>query len=282
MTDVSARAELLPDREGMRQYARIKLDWRAMNSTSQQYVFGISVLGRDNEVLGTMNVHPNRGNYPSTNWRAGDSFSDEYDILLEKPCALLPALGRLSVSVFQFEPISGTQQISVTSTGPGQAALPALDADGRAVAPLIGRFKVPEAPPLPVSWQPPLAAFDGIWLRDVKLPATAKAGETLTATLTYEMVQPNGAQGTAFVHVLDSNGKPIAQDDHVPQGGNYPTTLWDAGECVREPFRIQIPQDAIGPLRVVTGIYSTSGQQRFETGTPDNLVDIGTIAINEP
>jgi 4-amino-4-deoxy-L-arabinose transferase-like glycosyltransferase len=276
VTRVDARAELLPDREGMRPYARVTLDWRALNVTNQHYVFGISVLGRDNEVLGTMNVYPNRGNFPSTNWRAGDAFRDKYDILLEKPCAALPALGKLSVSVFQLDAINNAGQFSVTNV------LPALDAEGRAISPLVGRFKIPEAPPMPVFWQPPLASFDGIWLRDVQLPSQASAGETLTATLLYEMVQPNGIAGTAFVHVLDASGKPIAQDDHAPQGGDYPTHLWDAGECVRESFRMTLPQDAAGPLRVVTGFYSTAEQQRFNTNTPDNLVEIGKITLNQP
>jgi 4-amino-4-deoxy-L-arabinose transferase-like glycosyltransferase len=272
VTEVTARTELLPDREGMRPYARVKLGWRAINSTDEHYVFGISVLGRDNEVLGTTNVYPNRGNYPSTNWHAGDAFSDEYDILIEKPCATLPALGRLSVSVFQFDAISNTAQISVADV------LPALDAEGREISPIIGRFKIPEAPLMPVFWQPPLTSFDGIWLRDVKLPAQVKAGDAMSTTLTYEMVQPNGKAGTAFVHVRDASGKPIAQDDHVPQRGNYPTDLWDAGECVRESFTMDIPQDVTGPLRVVTGFYDAGGQ-RFNTGTPDNLIELGEVQI---
>jgi 4-amino-4-deoxy-L-arabinose transferase-like glycosyltransferase len=283
VTRATARAELLPDREGMRPYARVSLDWRALNATDQQYVFGISVLGRDNEVLGTMNVYPNRGNFPSTHWRAGDAFRDEYDILLEKPCATLPALGRLSVSVFQLDAINNMGPFSVTpSTSSGQAALPALDGEGREIAPIVGRFKIPEAPPMPVFWQPPLASFDGIWLREAKLPAAVRAGETLTATLLYEMVQPNGKAGTAFVHVLDASGTPIAQDDHVPQGGNYPTDLWDAGECVRESFKMTLPPNAAGPFRVVTGFYATADQQRFHTQTPDNLVEIGAITLDQP
>jgi hypothetical protein len=80
------------------------------------------------------------------------------------------------------------------------------------------------------------------------------------------------------VHVLDASGKPIAQDDHVPQRGNYPTDLWDAGECVRESFTMDIPQDVTGPLRVVTGFYDAGGQ-RFNTGTPDNLIELGEVQI---
>ena len=271
--DVQARTVNLPDREGMRHYARVRLTWRALTATLEHWVFGIDVLGRDNEALGSINVYPNKGNYPSTNWRAGDTFVDEYDILLEKPCARLPSLGRVNVKVFQFAAASDTGTITLTKQ------LPALDGTGRVISPIIGRFKIDDGPQLPVWWQEPIAKFGGIWLRDVQQPATAKPGDTITLTLTYEMVRQDDKAGTAFVHLLDANGQPLAaQDDHVPQFGTYPTDLWDAGECVREPFVLTIPQNAVGPVRVVTGFYDLN-QTRFKTGTRDDLVTLGEIKL---
>ncbi|MCS6849272.1 MAG: hypothetical protein RMN52_16335 [Anaerolineae bacterium] len=274
LVDATAQTALLPDREGMRHYARVKLTWRALRATDRHHAFGVSVLGRDNEVLGSIVVFPNLGNYPVTNWQAGDTFVDAYDILLEKPCARLPALGKLNVTVFPFEPLTESRPVSVTN------ALPAMDGEGRIVAPIVGRFKIGEALPFPVFWQPPLAQFDGIWLRDVQLPAQARPGETVTATLTYEMIQPTDRRGTAFVHLLDADGRLVAQDDHAPLNGEYPTDLWDAGECVRESFRLTIPPDARGTLRAATGFYTADGI-RFETGTPDDVAFIGEIRVEE-
>lgn len=274
LVDATAQTAFLPDREGMRHYARVKLTWRALRATDRHHAFNVSVLGRDNEVLGSIAVFPNLGNYPSTNWHAGDTFVDTYDILLEKPCARLPALGKLNVTVFPFEPLTRTQPISVTHV------LPATDGEGRIVAPIVGRFKIGEAPPFAVFWQPPLAHFDGIWLRDAQLPAQARPGETITATLTYEAIRPTDRRGTAFLHLLDADGRLVAQDDHAPLNGEYPTDLWDAGECVRESFRLTIPPDTHGTLRATTGFYTADGS-RFETGTPDNVAFIGEIRVME-
>jgi 4-amino-4-deoxy-L-arabinose transferase-like glycosyltransferase len=273
VTNVSAHTAYLPDREGDRHYARVRLTWRALRDGPLNTAFGVSVLGRYGEQLGSLNLYPNRGNYPATNWRAGDTFVDEYDILLEKPCARLPALGRVSVNVFQFDTITGTSTISMTTR------LPALDGEGREVAPIIGRFKVDQAPPFAVFWQPPRANFDGIWLRDVQLPAQVAPGSALTATLTYEMLHPNGIAGTSFVHVFDAQGNPVVQDDHEPQGGNFPTDLWDPGECTQETFSMNIPANVQGPLRIVTGFYGPDGV-RFATGTKDDLVELGMIAVH--
>jgi 4-amino-4-deoxy-L-arabinose transferase-like glycosyltransferase len=272
VTGVSAHTAFLPDREGMRHYARVRLTWRALREGALNTAFGISVLGRNNEVLGSMNVYPDGGNFPATNWKPGDTFVDEYDILLEKPCARLPALGKVNVTAFEFQPIAETADISITRS------LPALDGAGREIAPIIGRFKVDEAPPFGVFWQPPLANFDGIWLREVDLPDQVQPGSTITATLTYEMLAPNGRAGTAFVHLLGSDGQPVAQDDHPPQNGDYPTDLWDRGECVQERFTLNIPPNAQGPLRAVTGFYASDGA-RFPTGTQDDLVSLGEIRV---
>ncbi|PJF48178.1 MAG: hypothetical protein D6709_13260 [Chloroflexi bacterium] len=274
LVDATAQTALLPDREGMRHYARVKLTWRALRSTERHHAFGVSVLGRDNEVLGSIAAFPNLGNYPSTNWRAGDTFVDAYDILLEKPCPRLPALGKLHVTVFPFEPLTASRPISIAEV------LPATDGEGRPVAPIVGRFKVGAAPPMPVFWQPPLARFDGIWLREVKLPARARPGETVIVNLTYEVVQPTPKRGTAFVHALDANGRLVGQDDHAPMNGEYPTDLWDAGECVRETFRLTLPRDAQGALRIATGFYTADGA-RFKTGTPDDVAFIGEVRVEK-
>jgi len=272
LVDASAHAALLPDREGMRQYARVRLTWRALRADERHHAFGVSVLGRENEVLGTINVYPNLGNYPSTNWRPGDTFVDAYDILLEKPCARLPTLGRLHVSVFPLDPITtGRPPTSVV-------ALPATDSAGRLVTPIVGQFKIPVGPLLPVFWQPPIGQFDGIWLREVTMPNQVIAGQVMTVALTYELVYPTARRGTAFVHALDAAGRLVAQDDHEPLAGDYPTHLWEPGECFREVFTLRVPLDARGPLRITTGFYDPNGL-RFATGTPDDLVNLGEVSV---
>jgi len=272
LVDASAHVALLPDREGMRQYARVRLTWRALRAEPQHYAFGVSVLGRSNEVLGAINVYPGLGNYPSTNWRPGDAFADAYDILLEKPCARLPALGRLHVSVFPLEPITAGRP--PTDVVP----LPAMDSEGRPVAPIVGRFKIPEGPSAPVFWQPPIAQFDGIWLREVSMPEQVVAGRVITVGLTYELVHPTPRRGTAFVHALDAAGRLVSQDDHEPLAGDYPTHLWEPGECFREVFTLRAPLDMRGRLRLTAGFYDPSGR-RFATGKPDDLAPLGEVLV---
>ena len=274
VTAVSASTTYLADREGQRHYAHVRLRWHVLKATDTNYAFSVSVLGRNAEVLGNLNVEPARGNYPSSNWNPGDTFDDDYYVLLEKPCASLPALGQVSVSMYAYQPTGGgPATMSMTRQ------LQAFDSAGRPVSPIIGRFRI-DAPanPIPVFWQPPLAMFDQIALRNVSMPAQAHAGAIVTATLTYETWQSGNPSGSNFVHLLDAKGNSIAQDDHAPLSGSYPTDMWQAGECVSDSFTLQIPVTATGTLRAVTGFYTPDGR-RFSTGTVDNLAPIGQIDI---
>jgi len=277
VTAVTAETTYLPDREGQRHYAHVRITWRALRRTAENYAFAVSILGRDSEVLGNLNVEPARGAYPSTNWNPGDTFEDEYYVLLEKPCAHLPALGRVNVSVYEFKRAEGqpnTLAMSITHQ------LQARDSAGRPVAPIVGRFRI-DAPPQPMAvfWQPPIGAFDNIALRQVSIPSDAQAGTTMTIQLTYEAWQASNQGGNAFVHVYDERGIMIAQDDHAPQKGAYPTDMWQAGECVDETFGLAIPMTATGTLRAVTGFYVPATGVRFHTGTLDDLFPLGQFRV---
>ncbi|HEY3343195.1 MAG TPA: hypothetical protein VGK81_14305, partial [Anaerolineae bacterium] len=152
--------------------------------------------------------------------------------------------------------------------------------EGRSVSPIIGRFKI-EAPANPIAtfWEPPLGMLDNIALRYVNMPTTVTAGSTFTITLTYETWQGGNPQGVGFIHLFDAHGLSVAQDDHIPVHGTYPTDLWTAGECVTDQFTMQAPITATGTLSTVTGFYSPFDGQRFNTGTRDNLLPLGSLLI---
>lgn len=276
VTNVHAEEIRLADREGLRPYARVKVTWRVLRSVGTQLVFGLSVLGRDQEVLGNMTRFPARGNYPSTNWRPGDTWEETFDILLEKPCAALPALGRVSVSVFEAEWVS--QPDGGSSVKPGRA-LAAHDANGAPTTPILGRFRISEGPDMAVHWQPALAMFDGIGLRQVDAPTQVAPGRPFTVALTYEVWRPTSFDAKAFVHAVDDSGAVIAQDDHTPQHGSYPTDFWRVGECVTERFELTLPNGARGAVRLLTGFYDENTRRRLSTGTSNDVHVLGQPAI---
>lgn len=288
ITQVTAETLYLQDREGPRQYARVRLTWRALRATAEPFAAAITVVGFDAEPLGSVVVHPQRGNYPSTIWTPGATFTDEYDVLLQKPCARLPALGRIDVALIATTTDAITGEVRV------EERLRATDSAGTAVTPIIGRFKI-DAPklPYPIHWLEPRVRFDGaIGLRDTAVPSTTTPGSALIVTANYDLLTPLARDATVFVHALDAAGALVAQDDHAPFHGDYPSNLWDPGDCAHETFVLNIPQTAQGKLRLVTGWYDAAGRLRATTAferdpadtrkprpLADDLAEIGDVFV---
>ncbi len=274
---LEANNAYLQDSEGKRQYAHVTATWRALERSNAQLAFGISVLGSNERVLGMINVFPARGNFPSTNWRAGDTWEESYDILIDQPCAGLPALGRINVAVYEAEVQDAGSAFPTVKAGRG---LKALDAMGRPITPIVGRFRLGDPAAMAIFWQPALAMFDGIALREAHAPAEARAGETISIKLTYETWKSNGVEAKVFAHALDASGALLAQDDHTPVGGNYPTDFWRPGECVTESFALKLPRDAPSVVTLVSGFYDTRTFKRFPTGKPNDVVTLGQVRVS--
>ena len=81
-------------------------------------------------------------------------------------------------------------------------------------------------------------------------------------------------------------GQLIAQGDSPPQGNVYPTSIWTAGEQIRDPHQIWIPEGAVpGSYRLAIGFYDLASGQRLpaydEDGDrwPDDSVPLTDVLI---
>ena len=64
-----------------------------------------------------------------------------------------------------------------------------------------------------------------------------------------------------FMHAIDARGTIIAQIDQLPQAGNYPTSIWDKDEDVRDEYVLQLP-DA-NTYSIVIGLYRPADGARL-------------------
>ena len=78
---------------------------------------------------------------------------------------------------------------------------------------------------------------------------------------------------TAFVHLIDSDDRLVAQTDRPPAG--YPTSDWGAGEVIVDHFRIDLePDTGPGTYRLMTGFYDPATVERLGDAVP-----VGEITI---
>lgn len=80
-------------------------------------------------------------------------------------------------------------------------------------------------------------------------------------TLYWQALAPMNADYTTFIHVLDAQGNLVAQVDGQPQGGAYPTSVWQVGEFVADEKGVVIGEER--PWRLLVGVYLLETGERL-------------------
>jgi mannosyltransferase len=62
---------------------------------------------------------------------------------------------------------------------------------------------------------------------------------------------------TVFVHVADSNGQVVAQQDRTPAFGTYPTTAWQPGELIVDAYDLTVNEPP-GKYALTVGMYDAA------------------------
>ena len=79
-----------------------------------------------------------------------------------------------------------------------------------------------------------------------------------------------------FIHLLDEEGRLVAQRDSGPVGGMRPTTRWETGEEIEDKYGILLPDDVpSGGHQLVVGMYEPESGERLP------IVDEGGMVIGD-
>ncbi len=110
-------------------------------------------------------------------------------------------------------------------------------------------------------------------------PATLNAA-TLNLTVVWQAQRQPDRRYTAFAHLETGGALRVAQDDHEPRAGAYPTTRWAAHEMVRDMFTLNLPSDlAPGKYVVRLGWYDADTGDRL--AVPGSADDAWILAAFE-
>jgi 4-amino-4-deoxy-L-arabinose transferase-like glycosyltransferase len=113
-------------------------------------------------------------------------------------------------------------------------------------------------------------------------------GGMVRLTLFWRADSQLAEQYTVFAHLLDGEGRLIAQQDNDPVGGSRPTTTWKANEMIRDRLGILIPSGAAsGEYQLVVGVYQPGTGQRLPVFDQDgelvgDSVPLTVIRVREP
>jgi hypothetical protein len=125
---------------------------------------------------------------------------------------------------------------------------------------------------------------DQIALLDIALPDLVPVpGGQFPIETTWQGLAPMSENYTVFVQVLDEQDRIVGQVDSWPVQGTFPTSQWQPGEIVRDPYIVQLSDDfQPGDFRVHVGLYLLGTLQRLpvidDAGNPvDDKVEVRVI-----
>jgi hypothetical protein len=78
---------------------------------------------------------------------------------------------------------------------------------------------------------------------------------------------------TVFAHLIDEEGKLVAQSDSQPRNGERPTTAWRYEEVVPETREVTLPGTLQpGRYTLCVGFYNLQTMQRLEVSDIDGTI----------
>jgi hypothetical protein len=115
---------------------------------------------------------------------------------------------------------------------------------------------------------------------DIEPAAGVEPGSVITVTLYWQPIQPLSVDYTSYVHLVNSAGQGVSQNDHPPGGVFYPSHLWQIGETLADRHTLAIPADlSPGLYRLKAGLYYQPELDQI-LGMGDG-VGVGLVAVRD-
>lgn len=158
-------------------------------------------------------------------------------------------------------------------------------ADGSGDAAVLGDLIVP--PPLPAGLDLNRAARavfgDAIALQDLRIGTNGiHRGDKIDLTLYWRSLAPVAAEHKVFVHVFDDTGSIVAQEDQEPLAGHLPTSKWQSGDVVADPYMLSVPSTARSrTYQVAIGLYDAKTSARLPiAGLSDSQLVVAEFMLD--
>jgi len=227
---------------------RVALYWRALVPMRESYRVFVHVVGAANRRAGGVDVIPARGAFHTVYWKPGDTLRDVVHI----PIASDASPGKYTLQVGLY-PLGKVNQPLTTREGEERVTIGTLKIAPRETRAYTPRVRV-EAN---FANQIELIGYDA-----------NVTGDQLALVLYWRARVAPEHDYTVFIHALDAGGNIVAQVDRQPQDGNYPMSLWDAGEQVRDEYALTLPASA---QRIIVGLYRAETGERLLVSDRDHI-----------
>ncbi|HLH72420.1 MAG TPA: hypothetical protein VKX96_03980, partial [Chloroflexota bacterium] len=247
--------------------SQVDLDllWRSLRDVSDDYSVFTHLESLQHQLIAQDDDWPDRTNFPTSVWFPGDTLDDRYYIVT-KP----------NVPPGVYNLIAGMYMRSTSRRFPTSGPFAEKDQID------LGMVKISQ--PGQIFGQPFTGEKQSISLNgEIKLigsqvTSNGTIHNPLSVRLAWRALHQPSADYTVFVHVLDANGRLVAQHDSQPMGNTYPTSDWDTGDTVYDSLSVALPTDLpAGIYQVSVGMYRLKTGERLKDSSGKNEFVIGSF-----
>ncbi len=244
--DLRLLGYIAPTRAAADYTAEFTLYWQCLRQPEADLSVFVIVYGRNLSEIGKRDSYPYRGLFGTRQCAAGQVFADPYHVRLQAS-ALRPTVLRVQIGLKD-----RAQDVELTPTIKGQAVSSVI-------------FTAGSLPPDRVVAAPVGAALyrlgDAIELSGYEVETSANE---VRYRLYWKALKDGAEDFTLFAHVLDASGAQIGQGDSQPFNGDYPTSVWRAGEVFVEERSLAVETSGVPEKAALAlGLYRLSDGARL-------------------
>ena len=253
----------------------VTLIWEVTGGFAENYSIFVQLVDQNGDRIAGRDTHTGLGRYPTGLWQSGQIIVDTIPIPIPETASTGPTSLLLTTGIWNPDgTLLRTSTDSTTST--------------------LGRIRLAASAPIePVGEPVQYHLGDVVDLVGIKRPMETAvppgfSSPTIPFTLTWQTTTKPDADYVIFMHLLDESGNLIQAYDHPPRDGAYPTTLWEAGDTVIDPWSIQLPvQLEPGSYQVFAGWYRLDDLSRLPAvdangqNVPNAAIPLFTLTIGD-
>jgi 4-amino-4-deoxy-L-arabinose transferase-like glycosyltransferase len=232
---------------------KIDLFWEGLTKMEDDFLITVRLVNAVYEAWGQQQGHPSWDSFLTQEWSKGQVVLDEREIPVLPGTP--PGSYQVEVTAYGVHNDQGLNPVS------GQPAM-------------LGPIEIPKQTLLSakdLDLQHPLGLELGGKLRllGYSVDKGFRPGESIRLTLFWQALTKMDQDYTIFAHLLDPNGMLRGQKDNPPANGFYPTSRWEPGEIVRDPYEVPIDGNSpAGDYSIEVGVYLPSTGIRLLASNP--------------
>ena len=233
---------------------RVLVYYRTLGRMYPMYSALLSVNDFAGKLIGDYEGFPGSYFFPTYRWQAGDYYRSAWTINL--PADAPAGLYNLDLYWYVYD-------------------LDARKTDySREVHTALGAIRVGDFGAARIEHARTARVGDAISLLGWNGANSVARGQALPLDLIWRAERTLNESYTVFVHLLDADGRVIADADSPPFSGLFPTDRWQVGEALRDRHTLKIPSDlALGNYAVEIGMYLPATGARLPIdGAADKII----------